>query len=101
MKKKRNITNRLYGANGGWAAIRSMNYDGIAKVYDVEYHQISPIVAYYEWDQIINWCVEIFGPSGTEHSPGVWSPNQRWYANNSKILIRDETDRDWFMLKWR
>ncbi len=92
---------RLYGANGGWAAMRSLEYSGIATIYGEPYHQISPIVSSGEWNQMIDWCVETFGPSGTESSPGVWSPNQLWYANSAKFLFREEQHRDLFLLKWQ
>lgn len=101
MIKKRNMTNRLYGANGGWAAIRSVEYNGLGKVYDAFYHQISPVVSSGEWNQMVEWCMNTFGPSGTQDKPGVWSPNERWYVNNARFWFRDDADRDWFMLKWR
>lgn len=84
----------------GWAAIRSLKYDGIATVYGEPYHQISPIISSGEWNQMISWCIETFGPSGTEKSPGVWSPNEIWYANNAKFLFRDQKDLTLFMLRW-
>jgi hypothetical protein len=41
--------------------------------------------------------VSTFGPSAED---GVWTPDQRWYANNSKFWFREEKDLEWFMLKW-
>jgi hypothetical protein len=102
MIKKTRLTNKemLFGTNGGWAAMRSVNYDGIATVYGIPYHQVSPIVVTHEWDDMIGWCVNTFGPSGTEKKPGVWSLNERWYANNAKFFFKDKSDCEWFMLRW-
>jgi hypothetical protein len=101
MIKKRKLTNRLQGTSGGWGALRTVIYDGVSKVYGKEYHQITPIVSRDEWDAIIEWCTTIFGPSGTEDRPGVWSYDERWYANNSKILIKDIKDCEWFLFRWQ
>lgn len=30
---------------------------------------------------------------------GVWTPDQRWYANNAKFWFRNPKDRDWFVLR--
>lgn len=100
MRKKRQMTNRLYGANGGWAAIREIKLDGIAHVYASAYYQITPIVSAGEWDSIIEWCTNTFGPSGTQEKPGVWSMDQRWYVNNARLLFKEEKDCQWFMLRW-
>jgi hypothetical protein len=101
MIKKRQMTNKLYGSNGGWAAMRSINYSGIAHVYDMPYHQIDPIISSGEWNNLIDWCVNTFGPSGTSGAPGVWTPGDRWYANNAKFFFRDKTDCEWFLLRWQ
>lgn len=95
------MTNILQRTNGGWAAIRHIKYDGTATVYGMPYHQITPIISTGEWFEILDWCVSTFGPSGTEDKPGVWSPNERWYANNAKFLFKDKQDCEWFILKWQ
>jgi hypothetical protein len=100
MIKKKQMTNKLYGSNGGWAAMRSINYGGTAHVYGMPYHQIDPIISSFEWNEMIAWCVSIFGPSGTPGMPGVWTPGDRWYVNNAKFLFRDKVDCEWFMLRW-
>jgi hypothetical protein len=100
MIKKRQMTNRLYGANGGWAAMRNVTYDGTGSVYGMPYHQVTPIVSSGEWNEMVEWCLFTYGPSGTENKPGVWTPNERWYANNSKFLFKDKSDCEWFMLRW-
>jgi hypothetical protein len=101
MIKKRQMTNKLYGANGGWAAYRSVNYVGIGYAYDMPYHQIDPIVSANEWNEMITWCVSIFGPSGTPGAPGVWTPGDRWYANDAKFWFRDKPDCEWFLLRFQ
>jgi hypothetical protein len=100
MIKKRQMTNRLYGANGGWSSIRQVKYDGIGHLYDIEYHQVSPIVSGGEWQEMMKWITDTFGTCSYEKGPGVWTPNQRWYANNSKFLFKDQQDCEWFMLRW-
>ena len=100
MIKKKQMTNKLYGANGGWAAMRSVNYDGTDSVFDMTYHNVTPIVSSGEWNEMIAWCVSVYGPSGTPGMPGVWSPGDRWYANNAKFWFRDKPDCEWFMLRW-
>ena len=101
MLKKRQMTNKLYGANGGWAAIRTVKYDGLAKVYDEPYHQVTPIVSNGDWNQMVEYAVNTFGPSGTADKPGVWTPHQRWYVNNAKFLFKDKSDCEWFLLRWQ
>jgi hypothetical protein len=46
---------------------------------------------------MMEWTVKTFGPSAWD---GVWTPDQRWYANNAKFWFRDAKDLEWFMLKW-
>lgn len=98
--KKKQMTNRLYGSNGGWAAIREIIYDGIGNVYGLPYHQISPIVSSGEWNEMIAWLVGTYGPSGTKEMPGAFSINQRWYVNNARIFFKDKEDLEWFLLRW-
>ena len=100
MIKKRQMTNKLYGSNGGWAAIRSVNYDGIGIAFDFPYHQVTPIVSSGEWNEMITWCVETYGPSGTQENPGVWTPLERWYVNNAMFWFKEKADCEWFMLRW-
>jgi hypothetical protein len=90
----------LQAVPGGWAAMRSVNYDGTGTVYDMPYHQVTPIISNGEWNEMIAWCVNIFGPSGTPGAPGVWMPGDRWYANNAKFWFRDKADCEWFLLRW-
>lgn len=95
------MTIRVYGANGGWAAIRSITYNGTGHIYDEPYHQVTPIVSNGEWSKMISWCVETYGVCSHEKGPGVWTPSQRWYANNSRFWFKDKKDCEWFLLRWQ
>lgn len=50
-----------------------------------------------KWNNMMSWMVDTFGPSAPD---GVWTPNMRWYANNSKFWFQDEKDLMMFVLKW-
>ena len=52
------------------------------------------------WHEVESWCIDSFGPSGTEDRPGAWTPYERWYANNAILWFRDKKDLDWFILRW-
>ena len=101
MLKKRQLTNRLQATSGGWSAIRQVKYKGIGTVYGVPYHQVFPVVPHGEWTDMIQWCHNTFGNSGTEDKPGVWLNDQRWYANNQMFWFKDITDCEWFLLRWQ
>jgi len=49
------------------------------------------------WDEMMAWMVDTFGPSAVD---GVWTPDQRWYANNAKFWFREEKDLTMFILRW-
>ena len=73
-------------------------------VYDVQYHTAMPSWTpsrhgWYnpEWNEMMEWCVKMFGPTAKD---GVWTPDERWYANNSKFWFRDEADLLMFVLRW-
>jgi hypothetical protein len=51
-----------------------------------------------EWAAMMSWMVETFGPTAKD---GVWTPEQRWYANNAKFWFRNERDMLLFLLKWQ
>jgi hypothetical protein len=74
---------------------------GISTVYGKEYYQITPMVNGIEWSDMLKWCFDMFGPSGTDDRPGVWSYNERWYANNGMFLFKDKKDCEWFLLRWQ
>lgn len=50
-----------------------------------------------EWNDMMAWCVKMFAPTAED---GVWTPGERWYANNSKFWFRDEADLLMFVLRW-
>ena len=101
MIKKKQLTNKLYSTAGGWAAIRQVNYNGIGHVYGEEYHQVSPVVSSGEWEELMKWMFDTFGACSYEKGPGVWTPHQRWYANNAKFMFKDKKDCEWFLLRWQ
>ena len=73
-------------------------------VYGTKYYNVKPFRDPDEiisWDDVMTWCINTFGPSGTEDKPGVWTPNERWYANNSLFWFKDKKDLEWFVLKWQ
>jgi hypothetical protein len=67
------------------------------KVSGKEYLTVAPMNAEGKWADMMEWMVTTFGPTAKD---GVWTPNQRWYANNAKFWFRDVKDRDWFVLRW-
>lgn len=76
-------------------------------IYGAQYHSIRPDFPGHaptwfkpEWNTMIEWCVDTFGPSGTEDKPGVWTPGARWYVNDARFWFREEYDRAWFLLRW-
>jgi hypothetical protein len=70
---------------------------GTGKVFGQEYQTVAPMNAEGKWQGMMEWMVKTFGP--TAHD-GVWTADQRWYANNAKFWFRDQKDRDWFVLRW-
>ena len=93
-------------------ALRDMESDIIieykcdeGRVFGSRYYTVQPILPYWNsndstpmWDDMMRWCVHIYGPAPID---GVWTPNARWYANNSKFWFRKLEDRNWFMLRWQ
>jgi hypothetical protein len=47
--------------------------------------------------EMIKWCNETLGPTADD---GVWTPDMRWYVNDSKFCFRDERDRTMFSIRW-
>jgi hypothetical protein len=47
-----------------------------------------------EWNTMLSWCVENFGPTYDVE------PAQRWYVNNARFWFREQQDFEWFALKW-
>ena len=65
-------------------------------VYGARYLTVHPTNG-TRWDDMTEWMVKTFGPSAWD---GVWTPDQRWYANNTKFWFRDEKDLTMFILRW-
>lgn len=70
---------------------------GIGRAFGQEYLTVAPMNAEGKWQDMIEWMVKTFGPTAKD---GVWTADQRWYANNAKFWFRDQKDRDWFVLRW-
>ncbi len=70
----------------------------------VTYYVVQPVGWMHkdelQWNDMLAWVLDTFGPSGTKENPGVWTPNQRWYCNNARFYFRDIKDRDWFIMRW-
>jgi hypothetical protein len=66
-------------------------------LFGQEYLTVAPMNAEGRWHDMIEWMVKTFGPTTFD---SVWTPDQRWYANNAKFWFRDAKDRDWFVLRW-
>ena len=49
------------------------------------------------WSKMVEWCVSTYGPTPTD---GVWTPNAKWYVNNSKFWFRNKKDLEWFVMRW-
>ena len=65
------------------------------------YYEVKPVGWMHKdelrWNDMITWVVETFGPTAYD---GVWTPGERWYANNARFYFRNIKDRDWFVLRW-
>ena len=66
------------------------------RVYGARYLTVHPSNG-SAWNEMMEWCVKMFGPTAKD---GVWTPDERWYANNSKFWFRDEADLLMFVLRW-
>jgi hypothetical protein len=75
-------------------------------IYGARYWTVKPEISWdihgdwgniHSWQQMIEWCVETFGPTPED---GVWTPGARWYSNNAKFWFRKEQDRTMFVLRW-
>lgn len=72
-------------------------------VYGIRYYTVEPPMFNGHWDEMMDWCEETFGPTGSlwrETKNLTPEPNKRWYANNAKFWFKDIKDRDWFLLTW-
>lgn len=75
------------------------------EIFGARYYTVRPLFPAHaptwfrkEWDSMLQWCVETYGPTPED---GVWTPGSRWYSNNAKFWFRNEVDRTLFVLKWQ
>ncbi len=87
---------RMVLAGAGFVFDYYLEYD-LGTVFGQKYLIVAPMNAEDRWHNMMSWMVKTFGPTSQD---GVWTPNQRWYANNAKFWFRDQKDRDWFVLRW-
>ena len=66
------------------------------RVFGSKYLTVHPSNGWH-WNEMMEWMIKNFGPSAVD---GVWTPNMRWYANNSKFWFRNEKDLTLFILRW-
>jgi hypothetical protein len=88
----RDIDTQVMMSALGWMAFEISE----GTVYGQKYLTVHPTSG-NRWNEMMDWTVKTFGPSAID---GVWTPDQRWYANNAKFWFRDAKDLEWFMLKW-
>ena len=88
----KDIDTRVMMSAAGWKAFEFSE----GTVYGKKYLTAGPQSG-ARWDKMMEWMVETFGPTAVD---GVWTPDQRWYANNAKFWFRDKQDLEWFVLKW-
>ena len=73
------------------------------RVSGARYHTVNPNANWdtywynQAWHDMENWCIETLGPTPVD---GVWTPDARWYVNNSKFWFREEADMLMFILRW-
>ena len=73
----------------------------VIEIHDESYYEVKPVGWMHRdelrWNDMIAWVVDTFGPTARD---GVWTPGQRWYANNARFYFKDIKDRNWFVLRW-
>ena len=70
---------------------------GTGRAFGHDSLTVAPMNAESKWNDMMVWMVKTFGPTAKD---GVWTADQRWYANNAKFWFRNAKDRDWFVLRW-
>lgn len=88
----RDIDTQVMMSALGWMAFEISE----GTVYGQKYLTVHPTSG-NRWNDMMEWTVTTFGPTAKD---GVWTPDQRWYANNAKFWFRDKQDLEWFMLRW-
>ena len=71
-------------------------------VYGIRYYTVAPrewqyLEGSFNWDEIMSWVLDTYGPMPED---GVWTPNARWYVNNSRFWFHDLEDVTLFVLRW-
>ena len=77
----------------GWIAFEFSE----GTIYGEKYLTVMPPYG-AKWGEMLEWLDTTYGPSAID---GVWTPNMRWYANNSKFWFRNKKDLEWFLLRWQ
>lgn len=90
---KQNIDDEIMMTALGWAEFDLSE----GRVYGARYHTLSPTNSKTRWNEMTEWMTDTFGPTAVD---GVWTPNMRWYANNSKFWFRNPKDLTLFILRW-
>lgn len=78
---------------------------GQGRVSGSRYYTVKPIINWWDrgystsnpWRDMATWCTDTYGPTPKD---GIWTPNARWYCNNSKFWFRNEEDQTMFILRW-
>jgi hypothetical protein len=66
-------------------------------MHGCRYHTVAPLNAAHLWPEMMQWVIDMFGPSSPD---GVWTPGYPWYANNAQFWFRNEEDMHVFLLRW-
>jgi hypothetical protein len=70
---------------------------GEGNVFGKKYYTVNPGIKALYWHDMESWCLKTFGDTPSD---GIWTPNSRWYMNNSKFWFKDKKDLEWFMIRW-
>jgi hypothetical protein len=92
LQMARNIDTEVMMSALGWMAFEISE----GTVYGQKYLGVHPTSG-NRWNDMMTWMVDSFGPTAQD---GVWTADQRWYANNARFWFRDKKDLEWFMLRW-
>jgi len=74
------------------------------RVFGLRYYTVNPSPNWdpfwyrQEWVDMENWCNATFGDISKD---GIWTPNARWYMNDSRFWFKHESDLTMFLLRWR
>ena len=81
--------------------------ESLGSVYGVPYYIVRPKIDHLPsdqaialWNEMVRWCVEEYGPSNYNNSPGAVAFGRRWYVNNAMFWIKDQDDLIIFKLRF-